>query len=90
MFKLLITGHFRCHLGIFHVVRATMNTVSQHDWFKLSNSASVGSTRSGGQSLMSGVARRGIRDLPDNTKKIKVLRISDQGDASKKICFATF
>ena len=50
------------------------------------NSASVGGACGGGQISAPGVSHSGNRDsLNDNSQKIKILKISDQGDASKMV-----
>ena len=54
--------------------------------FMLSNSTSVRGACSGGQISALGFSHSGNRYLPDdNIQKIKVLKISDQVDAAKKI-----
>ena len=65
---------------------AEKHTVALHDWFVLSSSASVGGARSGGQIAAPGSSHSGDRDLPNNNmQKIKVLKISNQGDDSRKV-----
>ena len=65
---------------------AEKHTVALHDWFVLSSFASVGGARSDGQISVPGFSHIGDRDsLNDNMQKIKVLKISNQGDDSRKV-----
>ena len=65
---------------------AKKHTVALHDWFVLSSFASVGGARSGGQISAPGFSHSEDRDSPnDSMQKIKFLKISNQGDDSRKV-----